>query len=413
MNILFISHYAGSPDMGMVFRPYYFAKEWIRLGHSVTIITSSFTHIRKTNPSVLHDFEESKIDGITYVWIKTPQYRKTFGRVFNIFTFVFKLKSKVKQIAEKYHPNIVISSSTYNFDIFSAIKIARYSNAKLVYEVRDLWPLTPIELGGYSKYHPFIILMQYAENTAYKKADSVVSVLPVVHEYMKNHGLDLKKLLILPNGILTDMWLDSCISSDSISSDIRLCYEIQKEIGNIIVGYIGSFGKMYSLDAFIEAAYILKEKKVGFMLVGSGEQYSSLIEKVKSYDLKNVFIFEPIEKSHIPLLLSLFDIGYVGFLYKNLFRFGVSPNKMMDYMMAGKPIINAIKAGNDPVMNADCGITVEPENPKAIADGILKLAALSPEARDEMGRRGRDYILKNQTYDILAKNFLDFVTKDN
>ena len=79
--------------------------------------------------------------------------------------------------------------------------------------------------------------------------------------------------------------------------------------------------------------------------------------------------------------------------------------------MAAKPIISAISAGNDLISEAQCGITVEPENPQAIADGILKLAALSEEEREAMGKRGRDYILKNQTYDILAKRFLDFVTR--
>ncbi|QOW61728.1 glycosyltransferase [Treponema pedis] len=124
----------------------------------------------------------------------------------NILAFAFKLRVNTKQIAEKYHPDVVISSSTYNFDVYSAVKIAHFANAKLVYEVRDLWPLTPIELGGYSKYNPLIMLMQHAENTAYKKADFVISVLPCVHDYMKSHGLDLKKLSIIPNGIYESDW---------------------------------------------------------------------------------------------------------------------------------------------------------------------------------------------------------------
>lgn len=410
MNILFISHYAGSPDMGMVFRPYYFAKEWINQGHSVAIITASFTHIRKSNPIILKDFEELDIDGIRYVWIKTPTYRNSLQRVFNIFTFVFKLKAKVKYLARKYCPDIVISSSTYNFDIFSGIKIAEYSNAKLVYEVRDLWPLTPIELGRFSKYHPFIMLMQYAENTAYKKADKIISALPCVGNYMKEHGLDLERLEIVPNGINKNDWEDTFTESIT-NTDLISFVDLEKKKNKFIIGFAGAHGQANALSYLVEAAAMLDNSKFSIILLGDGSEKKSLESYVKNQGIKNVAFFDSISKQQIPNFLGLCDLLYIGLVNKTVFRFGVSPNKMMDYMMAGKPIINAIKAGNDPVMEAGCGITVEPENPQAIADGILKLASLSPEERDEMGKRGRNYILKNQTYDILAKKFLDFVTK--
>ena len=410
MNILFISHYAGSPDMGMVFRPYYFAKEWIKQGHSVTIVAGAFTHIRKKNPDIVDDFQEISIDGIKYVWIKTPKYRNIIQRVLNISTFVYKLSFNAKGIAQCYEPDIVISSSTYNFDIYSAIKIAKYAKAKLVYEVRDLWPLTPIELGGYSKYNPFIIAMQKAENTAYKKADFVVSVLPCVHEYMAKHGLDIKKLSIIPNGIAKEDWHEKNIS---IVSDISLSSFIknEKEKGKYIIAFAGAHGQANALSYLVEAAAILDNSKFSIILLGDGSEKKLLELYVKNQGIQNVFFFEPISKIEIPSFLMSCDFLYIGLISRSVFRFGISPNKMMDYMMAGKPIINAIKAGNDPVMEAGCGITVEPENPQAIADGILKLASLSPEERDEMGKRGRNYVLKNQTYDILAKKFLDFLTK--
>ncbi|MEL3902710.1 MAG: glycosyltransferase family 4 protein [Treponema phagedenis] len=410
MNILLINHYAGSPSMGMVFRHYYLAREWQKLGHTVHIVAASYTHLRKENPNIHKDFEEKKIDDVSYIFVQTPSYSGILGRVKNIFAFVSKLRLNARFITKKYAPDIVISSSTYNFDIFSAIKIAYYSKAKLIYEVRDLWPLTPIELGGYSKYNPFIMLMQHAEDTAYKKADAVVSVLPCVHEYMQSRGLDLKKLTIIPNGIAEDDWTDIDIRE---LPDKNLCNFIEKKQkqGQMIVGYTGAHGTANALEYLLDAAKVVQNTNIIFILIGSGLEKERLIEKKEKLRLQNVYFFDPIPKSSIPRLLSYFDILYIGLQNHSLFRFGISPNKMMDYMMAAKPIVNAIKAGNDPISEAGCGITVEPENPQAIADGIMKLAKLTDQERQAMGKKGREYILKNNVYSVLVQKFLSKINK--
>ena len=161
----------------------------------------------------------------------------------------------------------------------------------------------------------------------------------------------------------------------------------------------------------LDSALLVNNRGFTIILLGDGRDKKSLQKYAKDKMIQNVFFYSPVSKQEIPSFLNLCDILYIGLVAKSLFRFGISPNKIMDYMMAAKPIISAISAGNDPISEAQCGITVEPENPQAIADGILKLAALSEEEREAMGKRGRDYILKNQTYDILAKKFLDFVTR--
>ena len=303
----------------------------------------------------------------------------------------------------------ILTEYRLRFEIYAAAKIAKYAGAKLVYEVRDLWPLTPIELGHYSKYNPAIQLMNRAEHFAYKRSDFVISVLPCVHEYMRAHGLNLNKLIIIPNGVFKDDWFDNNIEP---ITDKHLLSVLQKERANgrLIVGFTGALNQANALEYLLDAAYILKDKEICFILVGNGADKQYLQAYAAAKGLRNVFFFNYISKKQIPDLLQHFDIAYIGWRKLGIYRFGISPNKLMDYMMAGKLIISAIKAGNDPVMEVGCGITVEAENPQAIADGILKLASLPQEERQAMGKRGRDYILKNQTYDILAKRFLDFVT---
>ncbi|MBC7603799.1 MAG: glycosyltransferase family 4 protein, partial [Ramlibacter sp.] len=211
MRILYINHYAGSPQHGMEFRPYYLAREWVRAGHPVQMLAASFSHVRSKQPSCAGQAisvpTTEWIDGIEYRWFPAPPYGGNgIGRVRNIWAFLRQVWSQAKGIVASFRPDVVIASSTYPLDIWVARRIARLSNAKLVYEVHDLWPLSPIELGGMSPRHPFIRLCQWAEDTAYRDADVVVSMLPRVADHMRSHGLDLKRLHVVPNGISPDEW---------------------------------------------------------------------------------------------------------------------------------------------------------------------------------------------------------------
>ena len=177
MNILLINHYAGSPQYGMGYRPYYFAREWGRMGHKVTIVAASFSHLRSKQPKVNGNISEELIDDIQYIWIKTPSYEGNgIRRVQNMLTFVGKLISLSRRLSKKLKPDVVIASSTYPLDIFPAYLVSRFSKAKLIFEVHDLWPLTPIKLGKMSKWHPFIVVLQIAEDFAYKNANKVIFI---------------------------------------------------------------------------------------------------------------------------------------------------------------------------------------------------------------------------------------------
>ncbi len=407
MNILYLNHYAGSPQYGMEFRPYHMAKEWVKKGHNVSILAADFSHVRAKQPATHGQKITETIDAVDYTWYPTPKYNKNgFGRVKNIFTFLWQVYKDSNHIVNEFSPDLVIASSTYPLDIWVAKRIAKKAKAKLVFEVHDLWPLSPIELGGMSPKHPFIMLCQAAENYAYKHADRVVSMLPKVHEHMASHGLDLDKLTIVPNGVVEEDWVDSKV--EELDEDNLLHFlKTKKMQGKIIVGYAGSLGVMYGLNDLLQAFKYLEERNIICIIVGSGLERDKLITYKTREEINNVFFFKPIPKTQIPSLLCYFDIAYMSFLSMPLFRFGISPNKLMDYMMAAKPVLCAINAGNDPVAEAHCGLTVAPENPKAIADGINQLANLSQAEREEMGQRGREFILKNQTYSVLADKFLE------
>lgn len=407
MNILIINLYAGAPSMGMEFRPYNLAVNWKAKGHEVLIVTASQHHLRSKQFNIVKKSEIRNVDGINYLVVKTPEYHGNgLGRISNILSFLSKLIFNTSRIATEFKPDVVIASSTIVFDIFPAKRIASLSNAKLIFEVRDLWPLSVIELGGYSKWHPFIMLMQWAENYAYRNADKVVTVLPKALDYMVEHGLKPEKFAYVPNGIVVEDWK----IENEIPSEITGLIKKIKTNNNIIIGYAGNLGIANALNPLIDAMKLLESKPVELFLIGKGPEKEKLIIKARQFELKKVHFIDAVPKTLIPAILDQLDILYIGLQNQPVFRFGISPNKLMDYMMAGKPIIQAIKAGNDITSEANCGISIEPENSIAIANAIMYLMSLSDEKLNELGRNGKQYCLTHHDYRILSNKFVEVVS---
>ncbi|RQO59288.1 glycosyltransferase WbuB [Paucibacter sp. KBW04] len=403
MKILLINHYAGSPQHGMEFRPFYLAREWRRMGHQVLILGSTQSHVRAKEPQAGVQI----IEGVSYCWYETPAYQGNgLGRVRNIWSFCRQVWRDADVLARDFEPDVVIASSTYPMDVWVARRIASMAKAKLVYEVHDLWPLSPIELSGMSPLHPFALLCQKAENDAYRDADVVISMLPKVQDHMASHGLDLAKLAIVPNGITLDEWTTAAepLAEGALRNHLRE----QKAQGRLVLGYAGSHGLPNALDVLLDAAKRLQHSapQLAIVLVGSGHEKSRLAERVRAEGLSNVALFEPIPKKQIPSLLEHFDIAYIGWQRTPIYRFGIAPNKLMDYMMARRPVLHSVEAGNDPVLEASAGLTVAPEDAAAVEAGALRLAALSAEELKAMGERGRAFVLANHTYPILAQRFL-------
>lgn len=400
MNILLINHYAGSPELGMEFRPYYLSREWVRQGHNVLVIGASFSHLRKNQPS--NEFET--IDGVSYCWLPINTYKGNgIGRVVSMFCFVLSLYFRYKRVLSGFVPQLVIASSTYPLDIYPANRIAKCYGAKLVFEVHDLWPLSPIEIGGYSKYHPFIMLMQKAENDAYRYCNKVVSLLPNAVDHMTEHGLLKNKFIYVPNGFNMDEW----ITANSCSRVYSDFFYRLKSNRKKILGYTGGHAKSNALDFLLDAMKLVDSDDIVCVLVGSGQEKARLVKRVIDEGVDNVFFLESVIKSDVPALLSQMDVLYIGWEKNPLYRFGISPNKLIDYMMSKKPILHSVNAANDWVREYNCGISVDAESPSSIANGIMRIFSLSEERMIKMGNNGYSYAVSNLDYSILAKKFLD------
>lgn len=408
MNILYIDHYAGSPEMGMEFRPYYLSREWIRMGHRVSIIAGSFSHLRRKNPIVEKDMQHEEIDGIDYYWMMTGTYEGNgVSRAITMFRFFYKLARWKKWIDRHLMPDVVISSSTYPIDAIPAHWIAKRKGVKIVHihEVHDMWPATLTEIGGMSKIHPFVIIMQIGENFAYKYSDAVVSLLKYAKPYMKKHGLADGRFAYIPNGVTVKEWE----YKKPIPKGHQLAFQNLKESGKFIVGYFGGHALSNCLFTFVQAAERIDSDKVQFVLVGDGVEKENLIQYARQHELSNMTFLPPVDKKEIPDLLCYFDCIYIGATDSPLYRFGVCMNKMFDGMMAQKAIIFAINAPATPITDSNCGIVIKPENPDEINLAIKQIMEMPPDERRRMGLRGKEEVVKHYTYQELANRFINIM----
>ncbi|BEV72266.1 O-antigen biosynthesis protein WlbE [Paludibacterium sp. THUN1379] len=404
MRILYLNHYAGSPKHGMEYRPYYLSREWLKSGDKVNILAASYSHLRQNNPKDLPGlFGEEEIDGIIYSWYATPKYSGNgIGRVLNIFVYLFQVWNMSRFFVNKWTPDVVIASSTYPLDIYPARFIAKHAKARLIFEVHDLWPLTPVEVGGMSPRHPWIWLLQKAENFAYRVSDAVVSMLPCAKEHMVEHGMAPEKFHYVPNGIVVSEWE----SATQSLPEVHLAkIEQLKAQGHFLVGYAGGHGLANALQELLKAADWLRDEPVSFVLVGDGPDKLALEQMARELGLGNVHFLPPVAKAAVPALLAHMDALFIGWRKLPIYRFGINPNKLFDYMMSARPVIHSVEAGNDIVREAQAGLSVAAEDPAAIAAAVRQLMAMDPAERQRLGENGKRYVLDNHDYSVLAKRF--------
>ncbi|KGL63250.1 glycosyltransferase family 4 protein [Polaribacter sp. Hel1_85] len=386
---------AGKLDSGWGERHYYFSKYWIKKGYDVKIISGSYNHLFHNQPKInqKQNFTLEKLEeGITFCWVKIPEYDG--GSIFKLWSMiVFAIKTAFLKKELLGKPDVILVSSMPIFPILTGWFLKRkYKVKTLFFEIRDLWPLTPMYLKGYSKNHPMVILMRWVEKFGYKKADYIISLLPNAHKYINPISKNPNKFVWIPNGI-----------DESLLKKEELTLEIINQIpkNKFIIGYTGTMGMANALEYLIEASISLKfEKDIHFVFVGDGYLKEELIKQVDSQD--NVSFISKINKNQVQSMLALFDVCFVGRNNTPLFDYGVSSNKFFDYMLAKKPIISSSNRIKDPVELSGCGFVVPPENSKEIADVVLKLKEMTIQERSDLGLKGYNYVKKHHNFNYLS-----------
>lgn len=394
-TVWIVHQYASTPETGMGGRHYYLARELARQGYQVYLIASAAHHLLREKPQFEGHFKMEAVEGFTMVWVQMPDYDEAHSkqRALNWFLFPWRIQKLGRLITDK--PNTVLASSPSPVVFMGAQRLAKKFRARLVFEVRDIWPLTLTEIGGYSPKNYFIRLMQWIENKAYRDSDAVVSNLKNSVEHMVSHGMQREKFSWVPNGFSLDE-VNQKFPLNSVAAS-------QLPENKFIVGYTGTLGVANALDNLIEAAEQLQQyRDIAFVMVGCGKEKKTLQGLVKEKGLINVHFINSIPKVEVQAMLSRFDACYLGWLNDDLYRFGIGANKIPEYLYSGKPVIHAYSGACDPIKEAEAGLHVPAQDPEKLATEVLNLYQMSKKARAVMGANGRKAAIEQYEYRQLA-----------
>lgn len=383
----------------MEYRPHAMASAWQREGHDVTLIAGSYSHLRRSNPNVTKDGEEQVIDRMSFRFIRTKAYSGNgLGRILSWAEFVGKGWLAAPAIAKELRPDVVISSSTYPMDTWFAARVARLARARLIHEIHDVWPMTPIELGGHSPGHPLMRLIAKAERDAYRNSDAIVSILPNVEPHVRALGF-ATPVVHVPNGIeVTD-------AGEPAPAELVNLIEGLHAVGTKVVGYAGGMSLSNAMDTFVAAMGRLRDQPITAVLLGDGELRADLEAQANRLGAKVRFVGS-VPKNQVRDILRRMDVLYLGSKKSRLYEHGVSANKIFDYMLTGVPIVDAWATAHSPLVYSGCAIRAEAENPASIADALVEAASLPTEQVANLGRRAIQYVRQNHALDRLAADFL-------
>lgn len=227
---------------------------------------------------------------------------------------------------------------------------------------------------------------------------------------MRPLGLAPGKFVWIPNGVDPGALQSNAISDRPFVRHI----EALRDQGFFVVIYAGAHGEPNALEALVSSGALLEQRgiKAKIVLVGKGERKAHLLKLAREQSGNSVEFHDQQPKEDIMAALKLASAGYISLRSRPIFRFGVSPNKLWDYMMMGLPVIFACIAGNDPVATYNCGLSVDPECPEQIAEAIEQMSLLTEEERRAIGRRGHEAVIASYTYAVLAQKVIQSIDSE-
>lgn len=400
MVIWYLCKYASPEKYFFGTRHFYLGKEWVKQGHEVTIFTSNSNHLTDSLPKFKAKSYNENIEGVNTIWLNglKPKRSSGFSRILSWLHFEWQLITVSKLNLKK--PDVIIASSLSLFTVISAYFFSKKYKAKFIFEVRDIWPLSAIELGKYSKFNPFIILLSQIEKFGYKKSNAIVGTIPNLGSHVKDVIGSREKCFCIPQGISLDFYN----KSQSLSTIYKEKYI---PVNKFIVAYAGTLNANNPLETLIEAARLLKSNsQIHFLIVGNGDQKEKLMKL--SQDLINITFPPKIDKNQVNSLLQMVDVCYDSFS-SELAKFGLSRNKWIDYMYAAKPIICSYSGFQSMVNEAESGSFVEYGNANVLADEILKYSKKAKTELQEIGENGKAFLIHNRTFDKLALDYIDIM----
>lgn len=393
-HLLWINQFAVAPTSAGGTRHFEIGRELVRRGWDVTIAASDLNLHSQTyqERSAVGDHTPliTTVDGVRFVWLwAAPYHRNDWRRVWNWISFSRSLTHAGRGGGPLANPlpDVVIGSSPQLFSARTASQLARRYRVPFVLEVRDLWPESLLAVGRRRDiaYH----VLDRVARGLYRRADHHIVLAQGTADYLSRmRNIGSERMTHIPNGV-----------------DLEAFPPVERSEGaTVTFVYTGAHGPSNDLEVVLAAAAQLQDHpEIRFLLVGGGPSKGGLIQHAETLGLKTVEFRDAVPKAKLPALLASADVGVMVLQPSELFEYGVSPNKLFDYMASGLPVVNNVPGDvARMVQSAGAGVQASPGNPTALAEAILSLARMSPEERRAMGSSARAWVGKEHSRPMLA-----------
>jgi len=394
-GVLIVNHYlAGSGGKGGS-RHYDLARVLVKKAWTVTLVGARSVPMRAM-------FSPPKIevlDGIRFVWIPVPKYEGNgFGRFVNMSWFGLRA-AIVSRATAGVDPSVVVGSTVHPLAALAGLVLAKRWRKPFVFEVRDIWPQSLVDLGRLKPNGSATQILRWIEVRLLRNASAVVTLLPGSEQYLVDSGATPKSVVYIPNGVDFDV--------------LRYSAQSNKPRDNFVLMYLGSHGEAHSLHHIVHAAAIIKSdcrfdgKQVEFHFYGEGPEKRRLVQLAEQERLTNVRFADGVPKAAVWEIGANADAFILSMPSAEVFKYGISPNKLFDYMAMGRPVIFCCNSKFNPIAQSGSGVTVEPEQPQALVEAVYELLAMSPDKRAELGKRALEYVRAGHEINVLGQRLED------
>ena len=406
-TIWIIDHYSSEPKFGGIQRQFDFANELSKRGYRTVIISSAFSHFTHSYISEdkikISEFNENAF----YAYIHTHSYENNGGlrRIDNMFSFLSSVKHGYKKIADKLGaPDVVIGASVHPLAWIAANKVAKHYHVRFIAEVRDLWPEMWLLNGEKGKLDPMVLFFGFIEKWAYKRADKIIYSMLYGDKYICDKlGFPRDKVALIGQPMDCDRFDKNAVEKQNdVPDDIKAF--TSKSFTCVFTGY---FMEYEGVHVMLQAAKYFHDNdiKIKFLFIGSGKEEDKMKEFVTANDLDNVLIHSRVSKELIPAILRSCNICLAHCATEGKsesFKYGISKNKVNEYLYSGNPIIYGRDDVNDPVAKYGCGFVIKPFETDLFVEKIQHIYNSPSEIRNEYGQNGKNYIKKYHNVDSLV-----------
>ena len=406
MKVLYFHQYFCTPDGNSGIRSYEMARHLVESGHKVTMVFGESPRLKSPlmNEHYRNGIRKGKIEGIDLIELNL-HYSNKLSLFQRSFLFL-KYSLRSVQLVFKEEFDIVFATSTpITIGIPGIVMKLSGKKKPFVFEVRDLWPELPREMGVIK--NKFILwAMGVLENLSYNKADACIALSPGIEKGIRKRLKNVVPVYLIPNGCDLDLFKPGHHPKTIFPG----CTE-----DNFIAVFIGAHGIANGLNAALDAAGILKHDKnsqhIKIVLIGDGKIKSQLIKRAKEENLENVILLDPVPKKYLVNYLWAADLGLMLLANVPAFYYGTSPNKFFDYISSGLPVLNNYPGWLADMINEhNLGVVVRPDDAAEFADALIGLS--NDKAKLEtMGKNARQFAKANFDRKKLAVIFENALTK--